>query len=230
MPIGFLNKFMRMVREGYGIVFKDQYQDAEAYETLMRTFWGRGVLARHVVDLMYEYVPLVSREGDRKSHILDLGAGTGIVSRELEKRGYKVCAADINPTVLEHIRLQNPHIERVVCDFNDKLPFDDNQFDGVTTVWANRYITRQGLYIFLKEVKRVLKPGGVFLWPIFPADTLMWKMKNGVTQITDAESLTKMMQDYHYSEATKLDDLFYKNMFSFKLPPHTVPVYIVAKK
>jgi SAM-dependent methyltransferase len=225
-----INKISRLVREGYGIVFKDEYKDAEAYETLMRTFWGRGVLARHVVDLLYEYVPLISAKTGKHSHVLDLGAGTGIVSRELDKRGYRVCAADVNPTVLEHIRLQSPHIERVVCDFNEVLPFEDNLFDAVTTVWANRYISRNGLYIFLKEVKRVLKPGGIFLWPIFPADTIMWKMKNGVGQITSAESLVGMLLDYRYSEASKLDDLFYKNMFSLKLPPHTVPVYIVAKK
>ncbi len=224
--MGLLHKFGRLFREAHGIVFHDNYKDAQAYEALVRTFWGRGLLGRHIADLFEVNVPV----HDAHPYILDLGAGTGIISRELYKRGYKVCAGDINETVLEHIRLQNQHIERVICDFNKPLPFAANSFDGVTSVWANRYIKKDGLYVMLDEVKRVLKPGGVFLWPIFPADTVMWKMKNGVGQITSAKTLAGIMRENGFASAEQLDDLFYRNMFSMKLPPHTVPVYIIARK
>lgn len=221
-----LNNAIRTAKEGYGIVFHDKYQDPQAYEALVRTFWGRGVLARHIADLFEEYLPV--KVEDR--YVLDLASGTGIVACELSKRNFKVCAGDINSIILEHIRLQNPEIERVICDFNNVLPFADNSFDAVTSVWANRYITKQGLPTFLSEVYRVLKLGGYFLWPLFPADAVMWRLRNGMDQVTEASGLIPIIKEKGFREVEVLNDLFYKNLFSLKLPPHTVPKYIAARK
>ena len=222
---------IRILRQAYKMIFQDDYSDAKAYETIVRTFSGRGVLVRHIADLFENFLPL-HKDGGVEEHpyILDLGAGSGIISRELDRRGYRVCANDISPAVLEHLRLEAPHIERSIFDFNQQFPFDDSVFDGVTTVWANRYITRDGLFVFLSEIRRVLKVGGIFLWPIFPADTILWKMKNGSAQVTGADDLVVLVKECDFSHAEILRDLFYKNIFSFKLPPHTVPIYIFARK
>jgi ubiquinone/menaquinone biosynthesis C-methylase UbiE len=222
-------KFRRLLRTGYGVTVANQYDDPVAYEALVRTFWGRGALGRHVADIFEKSLPVRQANG-HTSKVLDLASGTGIIARELDKRGYSVWAGDKSAESLEYLRLQNPGITRVVCDFNKELPFEDSTFDGVTTVWANRYIKNEGLQIFLNEAYRVLIPGGVFIWPIFPADTILWKAHNGVGQITNATALCEVVKSKGYKEATVLNDLFYKNLFSFKLPPQTVPKYIIAKK
>lgn len=159
-----------------------------------------------------------------------MACGTGIISIELAKRGYHVWAGDVSREALEYLRLQNPAINREICDFNKGFPFQDNFFDAATSVWANRYITSDGLSVFLREMHRVLKPGGVLIWPIFPADTVLWKVRSGVGQITSASGLIEVIKGEGFSEAIQLNDLFYKNLFSFKLPPQTVPIYIVARK
>jgi len=93
--------------------------------------------------------------------VLDLGAGHGHLARRvgswLESRGMP--AADhlvASDLVAESFEATEIPFQRI--DFNDSLPFDDEQFDVVYSIEVMEHLHRP--YDTLRECFRVLKPGG----------------------------------------------------------------------
>lgn len=92
------------------------------------------------------------------SIILDLGAGAGIVS-QMNFKGLagKVCGVDLDPRV-EH----NPMLDEGRVSDAGEIPYDDGQFDVVFSDNVLEHLDAP-LAVY-REVARVLKPGGVFLF------------------------------------------------------------------
>lgn len=116
-------------------------------------------------------------------HILDLAAGTGDLTRAIAKRiapTGKVTASDINPNMLEKGREKCldtgifNQIEFVIADAQ-ALPFDDNTFDAVTISFGLRNVPEPAKA--LKEMARVLKPGGRALVLEFSKPAHAWLEK-----------------------------------------------------
>ncbi len=100
------------------------------------------------------------KPGDR---VLDLGCGCGAIASHMsELGGCHVTGINIEPSAIEKAaRTTDP--SRVQCqlgDFNEPLAFEDDSFDAVYNVQALTYAT--DLEGTLREVARVLKPGGRF--------------------------------------------------------------------
>ena len=100
-------------------------------------------------------------------HLLDLAGGTGDIGINfLDRGGNKVTIADINPKMIFHGKKKSnfkhyfDRINWIVCN-GENLPFDCNSFDLVSISFGLRNITNKS--IALKEVYRVLKPGGRFM-------------------------------------------------------------------
>jgi len=100
-------------------------------------------------------------------HLLDLAGGTGDIGINfLDRGGNIVTIADINPKMIFHGKKKsffNKYFERInwiVCN-GENLPFDCDSFDLVSISFGLRNITHKS--IALKEVCRVLKPGGRFM-------------------------------------------------------------------
>lgn len=89
--------------------------------------------------------------------ILDLAAGTGASSVAFLKPGVRVIAADFSKGMLEEGKKRHPEIEFVFADAS-KLPFKEKEFDTVTISFGLRNV--QNTHLALKEMLRVLKPGG----------------------------------------------------------------------
>ncbi len=86
--------------------------------------------------------------------VLDVAAGTGDFTRELERQGLRAVATDLSFNMLAVAR-DTPR--RVQADAAH-LPFGDGSVDGVTCGYALRNFT--DLEATLAEVARVLRPGG----------------------------------------------------------------------
>lgn len=105
---------------------------------------------------------VVRKAGDLKSETsLDLATGTGDIASLMEKTFPQttVVGADFAENMLKEARrrFQESRIEWSACDANS-LPFRDNVFDSVTFGYLLRNVDDTG--VVLKEVFRVLKPGG----------------------------------------------------------------------
>lgn len=97
--------------------------------------------------------------------VLDIAGGTGDMSKGFKKivgDSGEVWHTDINSSMLKvgRDRLINEGIitPQCLCDA-EKLPFPDNYFNAVCVSFGLRNMTHKDLA--LKEMQRVLKPGGV---------------------------------------------------------------------
>jgi malonyl-CoA O-methyltransferase len=108
------------------------------------------------------------------SVVVDIGAGTGRVTGELKRR-YKranVVALDIAPGMLREARKHMKLFRRFerVCGDVRRLPFADASIDiavsNLMLQWCDDLDTA------FREIRRVLKPDGLFTFTTFGPDTL----------------------------------------------------------
>jgi SAM-dependent methyltransferase len=100
----------------------------------------------------------VSEHVTSEVDMLDLGAGAGIVPH-MNFRGIarRVCGVDLDPRILE-----NPFLDEAKVADVCSLPYSQQTFDLVI---ANNVLEHLEAPLFaFKEVERVLKRGGVFLF------------------------------------------------------------------
>lgn len=93
-----------------------------------------------------------------KGECLEVGAGTGEITRALVAHGHNATATDIAPRMVEEMHKKGLRAE--VCDA-EHLPFGDTSFDTVICGEAIYYLDHPEL--FIEEARRVLRPGGVLL-------------------------------------------------------------------
>ena len=95
--------------------------------------------------------------------VLEIGCGCGAIAASMgEITGSTMYGQNIDESQIEKAWL-NPALKKenfTVGDFNVPLPYDDNMFDAVYAIQPMTYVS-DGDFT-LKEVFRVLKPGGKF--------------------------------------------------------------------
>ncbi len=130
---------------------------------------GEEVLAEKklfALDLLRQLCPSPAEDG-QPVRVLDLGCGTGRITRFLVEAGYDVTGADISTTAIA--RLKERGIDGFVHDVKDPLPCEDHAFD---VVWASDLLELvPDIFLFVHEVHRILRPGGLF---IFTAPHMAW--------------------------------------------------------
>jgi demethylmenaquinone methyltransferase/2-methoxy-6-polyprenyl-1,4-benzoquinol methylase len=103
-----------------------------------------------------------------RGSVLDVAAGTGSITRLLERRGQKVTALDLSPEMLR----QHPGLQRVQARA-DALPFLDGAFDSLTFGYLLRYVDEP--VACLEELRRVVRPGGILGMVEFGMPTGIWR-------------------------------------------------------
>ncbi len=88
---------------------------------------------------------------------LDLGAGTGALSRRLTERADRVIAIEPDPRMLEVLRRRSPGVH-AVCAVAEFLPVAGSSADAVVVSSAWHWMDGEAT---LAEIARVLRPGGV---------------------------------------------------------------------
>jgi SAM-dependent methyltransferase len=113
--------------------------------------------ARHVADLV---------AGLQPATVLELAAGTGIVTRELIERlpGAAITATDLNPAMVEWGARRVPGATWQVADAQH-LPFDDATFDVVACQFGVMFFPDKPAAA--AEAARVLRPGGTFVFTVW---------------------------------------------------------------
>jgi len=96
------------------------------------------------------------------SRVLDLGCGSGNLSRTLDKKGFCVTGIDISLEILKLTKHQTFRHPSLFAQYDGKhLPFSTSCFDACVISGVLCYLNdAESLLHILKEVSRVLKPGG----------------------------------------------------------------------
>lgn len=97
--------------------------------------------------------------------VLELAAGRGQDSRYLARVGFDVVCTDLSDFGLEEAKRKSEQeklsIEFRKVDLSKLLPFQDNEFDVAYSHLGLHYFNKQDTIALLKEIRRVLKSGGI---------------------------------------------------------------------
>lgn len=96
-------------------------------------------------------------------HILDVGVGTGRITRPLAERGLRVCGVDIGSRMLRTLRTQQARdvaIDHVLGDAT-QLPLETASFRGIVVYHVLHLVS--SVHSAVRELRRVLARGGVLI-------------------------------------------------------------------
>jgi malonyl-CoA O-methyltransferase len=147
------------------------------------------VLQRGIGERLLQFLSL---DPESTPVILDLGAGTGYCSRRIARQNARVIDLDLAPAMLGEARSREDRETDYVCGDAESLPFTDQCMD---IVFSNLMIQWCGdLQELFREVHRILKPGGSFLFSTFGPETLCelrdaWKRVDFETHVHAFSSL-----------------------------------------
>jgi ubiquinone/menaquinone biosynthesis C-methylase UbiE len=106
------------------------------------------------------YAELVRRKLEPEGRVLDLGCGRGGLVEQLAHPLDQIVGVDPDIVSLSQHRLRGEM--PLMAALSDKLPFHSGEFDLIFSSWVLEHLAEPQKV--LKEVRRVLKPGGVFVF------------------------------------------------------------------
>jgi ubiquinone/menaquinone biosynthesis C-methylase UbiE len=95
--------------------------------------------------------------GDAPRRVLDLGAGTGLLTERLVAHGHEVVAVDPSEEMLAQLSARLPDVV-VRVGQAEQIPLPDGEVDAVVAGQAAHWFDPAGS---APELRRVLRPGGV---------------------------------------------------------------------
>jgi malonyl-CoA O-methyltransferase len=143
-----------------------------AFEQAAAGYDAAAVLQHEIARRMLERLDYVRLQ---PASVLDLGCGTGFALDALARRyrRARLLALDFSVNMLSHARRRGSWRNRplAVCADIEALPLADDSvdlvFSNAALQWAN------DLDAILRELLRVLRPGGLLMFTTFGPDTLM---------------------------------------------------------
>lgn len=129
--------------------------------------------------------------------ILDLGAKTGYSTELLQKQfpASEITSVEISETMLKQGVFQQGQV-RVAAD-PEQLPFLDQSFD---LIFSNLTLQWFEFEKFFFEVRRILRPKGLFLFSTFGVDTLI-ELRQAWSKIDDHIHTLEFIDMHHLGDA-----------------------------
>ncbi len=168
-------------------VLPDKRRVAASFSRAAASYDGVAALQRAVGEQLLARLPALE-----PARWLDLGSGTGHFSRALHARfpGSGGVALDIAEGMLRHARAQGGAGDYIAGDA-ERLPLRDGCLDLVFSSLAVQWCDFAAV---LAEVRRVLRPGGVFAFSSLCSGTLQelrdsWQAVDGFTHVNRFRAL-----------------------------------------
>ena len=108
------------------------------------------------------------------SEVLDVACGTGVVALTAARLGARVTGLDLTPELIARAR-ENAALMKLEASFGEAdaeaLPLPDAKFDVVVSQFGHMFAPRPDVVI--KEMLRVLKPGGRIAFSTWPPELMV---------------------------------------------------------
>ncbi len=142
-------------------------QVEKMFDTISTNYDGLNRVISFGIDVKWRKKVVRIVEKTNPDAVLDIATGTGDLAINLVKTGAsRIVGLDISEGMLSVGRKKiaqkglSEKIEMVQAD-SEALPFEDNTFDAITVAFGVRNF--ETLEKGLREISRVLRPGGVFV-------------------------------------------------------------------
>jgi len=128
-------------------------------------FWRRYFKVYDVLNLLPTYRQLLSDVceelgTERGELVLDAGSGTGNLALRIREAGNQAVALDYCREALESHRSKDGCYSLILADLRRELPFKDSCFDKIASNNTLYTLSAEDQKNALRELHRVLKPGG----------------------------------------------------------------------
>ncbi|MDP3057629.1 MAG: class I SAM-dependent methyltransferase [bacterium] len=149
---------------------KDYYRYVENYDWthVSDIFVGPETLLHR--NRSKKIIKLINQHLMENGKFLDIGCGTGLITRHLPPGS---TGLDINPRNLEKAKKYAPQINFVEGDA-EKTKFPNETFDLIVCTEVLEHFLDPSKT--LREIKRILKPEGIFIGSV-PSKGLLWKLR-----------------------------------------------------
>ncbi|MEJ6793170.1 MAG: bifunctional demethylmenaquinone methyltransferase/2-methoxy-6-polyprenyl-1,4-benzoquinol methylase UbiE [Lacinutrix sp.] len=142
-------------------------QVTKMFDTISGEYDGLNRVISFGIDIKWRKKVVEIVKATNPETVLDIATGTGDLAINLaETNANKIIGLDISSGMLEigktKITAKNldNRIEMIIGD-SENMPFEDNSFDAITVAFGVRNF--ETLDNGLKDILRVLKPGGTFV-------------------------------------------------------------------
>ena len=119
-------------------------------------------------ELLDRFAAIVAGRGE----VCDMGCGPGQIARYLRDAGATVFGLDLSPRMLEQARQLNPDISFQEGNMMS-LDLPDGTIAGIAAFYAIVNVPKESLPLVLREMQRVLKPGGLLLLAFHSGDEIL---------------------------------------------------------
>jgi tRNA (uracil-5-)-methyltransferase TRM9 len=202
MDLEFAKSILEKTRENYNLIAKE-------FSATRKEIWEE-------LKFLFENL----KEGEK---VLDLGCGNGRWYKVFKEKKVDYFGIDNSEKLIEIAKENFPEAKFFVGDALN-LPFQDNFFDKVYSIALLHHIPSEDFRIkVLKEVKRVLKPGGILIltcWRIHRLREILALLKYTLLKIIGRSKLDfkdffvpwgkKMLRYYHFFTQRELENLVKK--------------------
>ena len=146
-----------------------QFWEASFDEQIARQAYNTAPVEAVIRTVSYYLRDRFSPRDLSRLHFLELGCGAGPNLLWLAQKGMRVSGVDISPMALKlaHQTLERAGYSRQIGQFIEssvnRVPFADGSFDGIIEACVFQHLAKADRLQAFSEVKRLLKPGGVFV-------------------------------------------------------------------
>ncbi|MCH4239284.1 MAG: class I SAM-dependent methyltransferase [Oscillospiraceae bacterium] len=140
-------------------LWADQYDEAVKESEGANEYPFAGY--RKVLNTIYGTI----RQQKNNAAVLDIGFGTGTLSKKLYDDGYHISGMDFSAEMIRIARPKMPDAKLVQYDFANGLApdFAKSRFDFITITYALHHMPDEKKVPFLQELRKHLNPGGKIL-------------------------------------------------------------------
>ena len=165
-----------------------------------------------------------------KGRVCDLGCGPGQIARYLHQRGVDSFGIDLSPGMVEKARQLNPGIEFQQGDMR-ALRLEDDALVGIAAFYSIIHIPRGDVTDVLRELRRVLKPGGLLLLAFHRGDEVLHRdeLWGKNVALDFAFFLPDEMEGYLQAVGFQVDEVIERAPY-IEVEHPSQRVYIIASK
>ena len=160
-----------------------------------------------------------------KAKILDIGFGTGILTKKLYDDGYEIYGIDFSQKMIEIAKEKMPLASLIKYDFSKGLPEEikDNSFDYIISTYAMHHLKDEEKNEFIEKLESYLnKDGKIIIGDIaFKTRELLEKCKANYNEYWDDEEI--------YFVFEELKESLYNKNISFTEISHCSGVIQISK-
>ena len=126
--------------------------------------WGEKMSNAYLQGNIYSNIDFITKSGilNKKIKILEIGSGNGNLLNYLYKEGYNICGIEINEIFIKNAKEEFGEDLPIYYYNGEILSYKENSFDVILSFDVFEHIKNTNKH--LSEVRRILKPGGFYLF------------------------------------------------------------------